>query len=106
MRQKPASSRSVHLRRAFSIAPTTQGTFLAQRIAGGQPMSYVKLLGFSTMACGCTVGRYHELATDRVVSYIEQKGDACAYRKHRRNQTVRPATLAADRSAEQHVRAW
>jgi hypothetical protein len=47
------------------------------------------------------VGRYHEMATDRVVSYIEQKGDACSCHKHRRNQTVRSATLAASAPHDQ-----
>ena len=51
-------------------------------------MSLVKLLGFRTLACGCVVALYRELATDREVTYIEEKGAACALPNHRRNQTL------------------
>jgi hypothetical protein len=36
-------------------------------------MSLVRLLGFTTMSCGCVSGRYHEVATEREISYIEEK---------------------------------
>ena len=39
--------------------------------------SFVRLLGFTTLGCGCIVGRYRELATDRDVNYVEEKGDRC-----------------------------
>ena len=55
-------------------------------------MSLVRLLGFSTLSCGCVVGRYREVATSREVSYVEEKGKSCGSHGHRRNHTV-----AADR---------
>ena len=57
-------------------------------------MSLVRLLGFTTLACGCVVGRYREVATSREVAYVEEKGQACGSHGHRRNHTVaseRPA---------------
>lgn len=51
-------------------------------------MSLVRLLGFTTLGCGCIVGRYREVATSREVSYIEEKGQACTSHWHRRNHTV------------------
>jgi len=54
-------------------------------------MSLVRLLGFSTMTCGCVVGRYRELATNREVAYVEEKGHECSQHAHRRNHTVQPA---------------
>ena len=51
-------------------------------------MSLVRLLGFRTLACGCVIGRYRELATSREVSYVEEKGGACDSHGHRRNHTV------------------
>lgn len=55
-------------------------------------MSLVRLLGFTTLACGCVVGRYREVATSREVSYVEEKGKTCGSHGHRRNHT-----LAAER---------
>jgi len=57
-------------------------------------MSLVRLLGFTTQACGCVAGRYREVGTSREVTYIEQKGVSCAHHGHRRNQPV-----SADRVA-------
>lgn len=51
-------------------------------------MSLVRLLGFTTLSCGCVVGRYRELATSREVSYVEEKGKSCGSQGHRRNHTV------------------
>ena len=51
-------------------------------------MSLVRLLGFRTLACGCVIGRYRELATSREVSYVEEKGGTCQSHGHRRNHTV------------------
>jgi hypothetical protein len=51
-------------------------------------MSLVRLLGFTTLACGCVVGRYREVATSREIAYVEEKGKACARHSHRRNHTV------------------
>ena len=50
--------------------------------------SFVRLLGFTTLNCGCVVGRYRELATNRDVNYVEEKGDACKTHSHRRNHTI------------------
>jgi hypothetical protein len=51
-------------------------------------MSLVRLLGFTTLSCGCVVGRYRELATNREVSYVEEKGQVCDAHAHRRNHTL------------------
>lgn len=56
-------------------------------------MSLVRLLGFTTLDCGCVVGRYRELGTARDVNYVEEKGVACQSQAHRRNHTI------ADRSS-------
>ena len=58
-------------------------------------MSLVRLLGFSTLACGCLVGRYREVPTSREVSYIEEKGNSCGSHGHRRNHTVVADRLAS-----------
>ncbi len=50
--------------------------------------SFVRLLGFTTLSCGCIVGRYRELATDRDVNYVEEKGNGCENHTHRRNHTI------------------
>jgi hypothetical protein len=50
--------------------------------------SFVRLLGFTTLGCGCVVGRYRELATNRDVNYVEEKGDHCRTHAHRRNHTI------------------
>jgi hypothetical protein len=58
-------------------------------------MSLVRLLGFTTLACGCVVGKYREVATSREVSYVEEKGKACGDHAHRRNHTIVTERLAA-----------
>jgi len=50
--------------------------------------SFVRLLGFTTLGCGCIVGRYREIPTNRDVSYVEEKGGACKTHGHRRNHTI------------------
>ena len=55
-------------------------------------MSLVRLLGFTTLACGCVIGKYREVATSREIVYVEEKGRSCGSHSHRRNHTV-----AADR---------
>ena len=57
-------------------------------------MSLVRLLGFTTLGCGCVVGRYREVATSREVSYVEEKGKACGSHAHRRNHTIVTERLA------------
>ena len=53
-------------------------------------MSLVRLLGFTTLACGCVTGRYREMATGREVVYVEEKGSSCQDSGHRRNHTLAP----------------
>ena len=66
-------------------------------------MSVVRLLGFSTLACGCVVGRYRDVGSTREIVYVEEKGVGCASHAHRRNHTlaldrerVAPASSAAN----------
>ena len=51
-------------------------------------MSPVRLLGFRTLPCGCVIGSYQELATNRELRYVEEKGVQCDVPTHRRNHTV------------------
>jgi hypothetical protein len=48
----------------------------------------VRLLGFITLGCGCVIGRYRDLGTNREVAYVEDKGEGCASHAHRRNHAV------------------
>ena len=74
---------------------TSTGTLLAAKLVWrDRAMSLVRLLGFRTLACGCVIGRYRELATSRELTYIEEKGPACEMYGHRRNHTI-----ASDRVA-------
>jgi hypothetical protein len=57
-------------------------------------MSLVRLLGFTTLACGCVSGRYRELSSEREITYIEEKGSACGHAGHLRNQPVSPDRVA------------
>jgi len=51
-------------------------------------MSLVRLLGFTTLTCGCLIGRYREVATSRELAYVEEKGSECHLHGHRRNHTL------------------
>jgi hypothetical protein len=53
-------------------------------------MSLVRLIGFTTLDCGCVTGRYRELASNREVVYVEEKGTDCPHAAHRRNHTLAP----------------
>jgi hypothetical protein len=70
------------------FAPRVAAIIGAASAAFGGVMSLVRLLGFTTLACGCVVGRYREVATSREVAYVEEKGNFCAAHGHRRNHTV------------------
>lgn len=59
-------------------------------------MGLVRLIGFTTLACGCVTGRYREVATSREVVYVEEKGVNCPYGAHRRNHTLAPARRPTD----------
>ena len=50
--------------------------------------SFIRLLDFTTLPCGCVVGRYRELSTSREVAYVEEKGQECDAHKHRRNHKI------------------
>jgi hypothetical protein len=56
-------------------------------------MSLVRLLGFTTLACGCVTGRYREVATNREITYVEEKGATCTQHGHRRNHTIAATRL-------------
>lgn len=56
-------------------------------------MSLVRLLGFTTLTCGCVIGRYREVATHRELVYVEEKGDACQSHGHRRNHTISSGSM-------------
>ena len=58
-------------------------------------MSLVRLLGFTTLGCGCVTGKYREIATHREVVYVEEKGSACVHHAHRRNHTLAPSRFGA-----------
>jgi hypothetical protein len=58
-------------------------------------MSLVRLLGFTTLGCGCVIGKYRELATSREIIYVEEKGHSCGSHGHRRNHTIATERLAA-----------
>ncbi len=49
-------------------------------------MPLFRHVGFTTLSCGCLVGRYRDLAIDRKVDYIEEKGIRCWSSDHQRNQ--------------------
>ena len=70
------------------------GTGIAQCRLGVSMMSLVRLLGFTTLGCGCVTGRYREVATNREITYVEEKGATCTMQSHRRNHTLAPARAA------------
>lgn len=55
--------------------------------------NFVRLLGFSTLTCGCLTGRYREISTEREVVYVEEKGHGCANGGHRRNHAIAPGDV-------------
>lgn len=63
-------------------------------------MSLVRLLSFTTLACGCVTGKYREVATHREIVYVEEKGHACGHHGHRRNHTLAPARFGAHASGQ------
>jgi hypothetical protein len=59
-------------------------------------MSVVRILGFSTLSCGCVVGRYRDIASTREVVYVEEKGVGCESHAHReRFAAVSMTTMTA-----------
>jgi hypothetical protein len=57
-------------------------------------MGLVRLLGFTTLTCGCVSGRYREAGSERDITYIEEKGAECGELAHRRNQPVSATRVA------------
>jgi hypothetical protein len=78
-----------------SVSLTLEGTELAMERYQEKTMSLVRLLGFTTLSCGCVVGRYRELATNREVAYVEEKGQTCDAHGHRRNHTIQTHRITA-----------
>jgi hypothetical protein len=76
---------------SVAVIDSYRGTEFAEELS----MSLVRLLGFTTLGCGCVVGRYREVATSREVSYVEEKGKACGSHNHRRNHTLITERLAS-----------
>jgi hypothetical protein len=69
------------------------GTGIADRWSEVAMMSLVRLLGFTTLGCGCVTGHYREVATNREITYVEEKGTGCSQSAHRRNHTLAPARM-------------
>jgi hypothetical protein len=61
---------------------------------GFSMMSLVRLLGFTTLTCGCVTGHYREVATNREITYVEEKGTDCSHNAHRRNHTLAPPRVS------------
>jgi len=57
--------------------------------------SFVRLLGFTTLGCGCVTGHYREVATNREITYVEEKGTGCSQAAHRRNHTLAQSRVSA-----------
>lgn len=81
------------------------GTAIAEPPTEVIRMSLVRLLGFTTLTCGCVSGRYREVATNREVTYIEEKGGQCAQPGHQRNQPVSADRVAHGFSSVSAMRA-
>src|SRR5438445_3483847 len=79
--------------RQRAASSSVQELLFGQRDEG--VMSLVRLLGFSTRACGCVVGKYREVATSREIRYVEEKGQSCGSHGHRRNHTIAGDRLAS-----------
>jgi hypothetical protein len=75
------------------VYQTNSGTALAATLVG-IVMNLVRLLGFTTLACGCVSGRYREVGSDREVTYIEEKGNGCRHASHQRNQPLSASRVA------------
>ncbi len=58
-------------------------------------MSLVRVLGYTSLACGCVTGHYREIATTREITYVEEKGVSCDQHAHRRNHTLAPARFGS-----------
>jgi hypothetical protein len=77
-----------------SGSSSVQELLLTHREREPNMMSLVRLLGFKTLGCGCVTGHYREVATNREVTYVEEKGTTCEHNAHRRNHTLSLARQA------------
>lgn len=68
-------------------------------------MSLVRLLGFTTLGCGCVTGRYREVSSSREIIYVEEKGASCTQGGHQRNQPVSADRVAHGFGAADSMRA-
>ena len=84
MKRTPVPGGFGDVEAASGFEPLDPGTYIARRTTE-EVMSLVRLLGFTTLGCGCVVGRYREVATSREVVYVEEKGKGCGSHGHRRN---------------------
>jgi hypothetical protein len=92
-----AEETAATIRARTTTSAMSPGTDFAHRSGkrASDMSSLVRLLGFTTLTCGCVVGRYREVATSREISYVEEKGKVCATHGHRRNHTVVTGRSAA-----------
>jgi hypothetical protein len=81
---------------SFALAANRRGVLAAQEHVMS---SLVRLLGFTTLGCGCLTGRYREVATNREITYVEEKGHTCTIGAHRRNQMLAQARFGTTVSA-------
>jgi len=70
------------------LSSSVQELLIVRREREPHMMSLVRLLGFTTLGCGCVTGHYREIATNREVTYVEEKGSTCEHHAHRRNHTL------------------
>jgi hypothetical protein len=70
-----------------------QTTWLVIPTTNTPVITRVRLLNFSTLGCGCVIGRYREVSTNQEIVYVEEKGSSCGSHSHRRNQTWLPTSL-------------
>jgi hypothetical protein len=71
------------------------GTQVALQLSEAFMGSLVRLLGFTTLTCGCVIGKYREVATSREIAYVEEKGKSCDSHGHRRNHTLQTDRLSS-----------
>src|SRR6476661_59901 len=93
-RPKSIGALCLSVRRVMRVAASSAVQELLNVCAGVSMMSLVRLLGFTTLGCGCVTGRYREVATNREITYVEEKGSHCTLQSHRRNHTLAPARAA------------
>jgi hypothetical protein len=89
--KKPRSTRHARVPGGIIARKPSAVQELLMDVSGVRMNSLVRLLGFTTLGCGCVTGHYREIATNREVTYVEEKGSTCNQNAHRRNHTVAPA---------------